>query len=127
MEIAALGLAVERELGDAVASGSATLVATDRRESDRQRRSVTTSLVDGCASRPRPLSGSVRLVVENGGQPVDQDPRRRARATLSSARRPNGTASDRGAGLGLSIVAAIVEAEGGTVDACRPRDRWPVR
>lgn len=55
----------------------------------------------------------VRLVVENGGVRLDQ-------ALVDELGQPfhrpfDRIASDRGAGLGLSIVVAIVEAEGGVV------------
>jgi signal transduction histidine kinase len=60
-------------------------------------------------------AGRVRLVVENGGELLDQvqvgqlcQPFRRLGADR--------TGSDTGSGLGLSIVAAIAEAHGGTLD-----------
>src|SRR6202044_2130322 len=55
------------------------------------------------------------LVVENGGQVLDQ----RQVAELAQPFRRLGadrTGSDEGSGLGLSIVAAIAEAHGGTLD-----------
>jgi signal transduction histidine kinase len=61
-----------------------------------------------------------RLVVENGGQLL-------ARAKVAELGQPfrrlgqDRTGSDRGAGLGLSIVAAIVAAHGGTM-TLQPRD-----
>jgi signal transduction histidine kinase len=111
-EAEALGLTLERELGDATAIGSATLLtqivsnlidnAIRHNESDGWVRVVTES-----------ESGIVRLVVENGGARVDQ-------ARVDELGQPfhrlvDRTASERGAGLGLSIVAAIVGAEGGTL------------
>ena len=60
------------------------------------------------------------LVVENGGQILDQ----RQVAELAQPFRRLGadrTGSDKGSGLGLSIVAAITEAHGGTLDL-RARD-----
>jgi signal transduction histidine kinase len=59
--------------------------------------------------------GLARLVVETGGSLLDQD----QVAQLAQPFRRLGadrTGSDRGAGLGLSIVAAIAEAHGGTID-----------
>jgi signal transduction histidine kinase len=66
---------------------------------------VTSQTADGLAS----------VVVENGGPVLDQDQVRE----LSQPFRRIGadrTGSDRGSGLGLSIVAAIAEAHGGTLD-----------
>jgi signal transduction histidine kinase len=66
---------------------------------------VTASTTDGRAS----------LVVENGGPVLDQDQVRE----LSQPFRRIGAdriGSDRGSGLGLSIVAAIAEAHGGSLD-----------
>src|SRR5258708_39171816 len=63
----------------------------------------------------RPGGGGARLIVENGGPLLDQqqvagwsEPFRRIGADR--------TGSDKGSGLGLSIVAAIAEAHGSTVD-----------
>ncbi|HEV2451722.1 MAG TPA: HAMP domain-containing sensor histidine kinase [Streptosporangiaceae bacterium] len=57
----------------------------------------------------------VKLVVENGGQVLDQ---RQVDELAQPFRRlgADRTGSDNGSGLGLSIVAAIVEAHGGTLD-----------
>ncbi|HEY4027261.1 MAG TPA: ATP-binding protein, partial [Candidatus Dormibacteraeota bacterium] len=59
--------------------------------------------------------GLARLVVETGGAVLDQG----EVAQLAQPFRRLGadrTGSDRGAGLGLSIVAAIAQAHGGTLD-----------
>ncbi len=63
---------------------------------------------------------TARLIVENGGDVLDQ-------AQVAGLTQPfrrlaaDRTGSDRGAGLGLSIVASIAEAHGGTLDL-RARD-----
>ncbi len=59
--------------------------------------------------------GRARIVVENGGEPLDPE----QVAQLSQPFRRLGAdriGTDRGSGLGLSIVAAIAEAHGGTLD-----------
>ena len=111
-EIAALGLAVEYELGEATTIGSATLVPQ-----------IVVNLVDNAIRHNEPGGwvrvttetghGTVRLVVENGGDCLDQT--RVDELGQPFHRLIDRTSSDRGAGLGLSIVAAIVEAEDGTV------------
>jgi signal transduction histidine kinase len=108
----ALGLHVAVELSDATTIGSATLVPQ-----------IVVNLVDNAIRHNEPggwvrvttktLGVTVRLVVENSGALLDQ-------ARVKELGQPfhrlvDRTASDRGAGLGLSIVAAIVEAEGGAV------------
>jgi signal transduction histidine kinase len=63
----------------------------------------------------RTAVGRARLIVENGGPLLDQQ----QVAGLSEPFRRIGadrTGSDKGSGLGLSIVAAIAEAHGGSVD-----------
>jgi signal transduction histidine kinase len=63
----------------------------------------------------RTTGGQACLIVENGGPLLDQQ----QVAVLSEPFRRIGadrTGSDRGSGLGLSIVAAIAEAHGGSVD-----------
>ncbi len=63
----------------------------------------------------RTAADRARLIVENGGPLLDQQ----QVAGLSEPFRRIGadrTGSDKGSGLGLSIVAAIAEAHGGTVD-----------
>jgi signal transduction histidine kinase len=66
---------------------------------------VTTGVADGRA----------RLVVENGGNVLDQ--RQVAELTQPFRRlEADRTGTDKGSGLGLSIVAAIAEAHGGTLD-----------
>jgi signal transduction histidine kinase len=63
----------------------------------------------------RTAAGRARLIVENGGPLLDQQ----QVAGLSEPFRRIGadrTGSDKGSGLGLSIVAAIAEAHGGAVD-----------
>jgi hypothetical protein len=59
--------------------------------------------------------GGARLVVENGGQVLD--PRQVAELTQPFRRlEADRIGTDKGSGLGLSIVAAIAEAHGGTLD-----------
>jgi signal transduction histidine kinase len=63
----------------------------------------------------RASGGGVRLVVENGGQVLEQQ----QVAELSQPFRrleADRIGTDKGSGLGLSIVAAIAEAHGGTLD-----------
>jgi signal transduction histidine kinase len=63
----------------------------------------------------RSRDGRAQLIVENGGEILDQ----RQVSELSQPFRRLGadrTGSDKGSGLGLSIVAAIAEAHGGTLD-----------
>jgi signal transduction histidine kinase len=63
----------------------------------------------------RACDGRAQLIVENGGEILDQQ----QVSELSQPFRRLGadrTGSDKGSGLGLSIVAAIAEAHGGTLD-----------
>jgi signal transduction histidine kinase len=112
-EIDDLELAVERELEAAVASGSETLLAR-----------IVANLIDNAVRHNEPggwlrvttetEAGRVRLVVENGG--LQLDPGRVAQLGQPFQRLvADRTASDRSIGLGLSIVAAITQAEGGTL------------
>jgi len=111
-KIGSLGLTVECNLGDETAVGSETLVPQ-----------IVTNLIDN-AIRYNEAGGwlrvstdsecdFVRLVVENSGVLVDQS--RVDELGQPFHRLVDRTASEHGAGLGLSIVAAIVAAEGGTV------------
>ena len=65
---------------------------------------------------------AARLVVENGGPVLDE---RDVQALTQPFRRlgTERTGSDRGSGLGLSIVAAIAEMHGGGLRAARPHRR----
>jgi signal transduction histidine kinase len=111
VEIDSLGLSVQSELGDAAASGNETLVAR-----------VVANLIHNAVRHNErggwlrvstgTAGGSVRLTVENGGPLLDQE---RANLLGQPFQRlaADRTASDRGVGLGLSIVAAITQAEGG--------------
>jgi signal transduction histidine kinase len=63
----------------------------------------------------RAADGRARIIVENGGEPLDPE----QVAQLSQPFRRIGAdriGTDKGSGLGLSIVAAIAEAHGGTLD-----------
>src|SRR6266567_5332271 len=63
----------------------------------------------------RTADGRASLVIENGGPLLEQD---QARELSQPFRRigADRTGSDKGSGLGLSIVAAIAEAHGGSLD-----------
>lgn len=65
--------------------------------------------------RTEAAGGSARLVVENGGPVLDE---RAVQALTQPFRRlgPERTGSDRGSGLGLSIVSAIAEMHGGRLE-----------
>jgi signal transduction histidine kinase len=65
--------------------------------------------------RTEVAGGSARLVVENGGPVLDE---RAVQALTQPFRRlgPERTGSDRGSGLGLSIVSAIAEMHGGRLE-----------
>lgn len=108
-----LGLHVQSDLDEAVALGNETLLAQ-----------VAENLVDnavyhnepgGCLRVATETSGPVvRLIVENGGAILDH-------AQLDRLGQPfqrlaaDRTESDRGVGLGLSIVDAIARSHGGTM------------
>jgi signal transduction histidine kinase len=112
--IDALGLRVERTDGDAVVLGSATLLAR-----------VVGNLLDNAVRHNEPggwihvatsaEGASARLTVENGGVVIDPD-------RVGQLGQPfqrlvaDRTASDRGVGLGLSIVSAIATAHEGTME-----------
>jgi signal transduction histidine kinase len=123
-EVDGLGLSVESELGEAVAFGSEILVArlvanlvhnAVRHNEQRGWLRISTETV----------AGSVRLVVENGGPLLDQQ---RADLLGGPFQRlaADRTASERGVGLGLSIVTAITQAEGGKL-AIDARDSGGLR
>lgn len=110
--VASLGLRIERALGPATASGSTTLLPQ-----------IVVNLIDN-AIRHNESGGLlrvttatdgdlVRLVVENDGERVEQS--RVDELGQPFHRLVDRTASDRGSGLGLSIVRAIVRAGGGTL------------
>jgi signal transduction histidine kinase len=119
LEVDGLGLSVQRELSDAVASGNEILVAR-----------VIANLIHNAVRHnerggwlrvaTETVGNSVRFTGENGGPLLDQ-----ARADLLGQPfqrlAADRTASDRGVGLGLSIVAAITQAEGGQL-AIHARD-----
>jgi signal transduction histidine kinase len=114
-EISAMGLVVEqRPSSDAWVAGSKTLLAR-----------MVENVIDNSIGHNQP-GGWVRvttavednrtqLVVENGGPVLDPDQVEqliRPFQRIGAAR----TGSDNGAGLGLAIVASIVEAHDGTLD-----------
>ncbi|MGC4949330.1 HAMP domain-containing sensor histidine kinase [Streptomyces sp. DT224] len=117
-DIAAGGLTVREDRTDGTAwvSGSPTLL---RRAVDNV---VDNAIVHngpggwiGVAVRAE--EGAVSLAVESGGPVLDQG---RVADLVQPFRRLGGdrTATGRGSGLGLSIVAAITRAHGGTLDLC---------
>jgi hypothetical protein len=112
-QISELGLTLDPHLDAAVASGSETLLAR-----------IVANLLDNAVRHNEPGGwirvatetdwDRVRLVVENGGAELDRE--RIARLGQPFQRLvADRTDSDRGVGLGLSIVAAIAQAEGGSL------------
>jgi hypothetical protein len=114
--IAAMNLTVRDSsgLGSAWVSGSQALLS---RMLENVIGNAVCHNVEGgwLAITTRARDGRAQLIVENGGEILDQQ----QVSELSQPFRRLGadrTGSDKGSGLGLSIVAAIAEAHGGTLD-----------
>lgn len=113
-ERAARGIAVEQQISAASVTGSLTLLS--RMVENVIDNGIRHNVPDGWLRLElRDHPDRARLTVESGGPPLDPDqvaaltqPFRR----LSTER----TGSDRGAGLGLSIVAAITAAHAGSLE-----------
>jgi signal transduction histidine kinase len=112
--IAARGLTVEADTADAaVVPGSAALLA--RLVANLIDNAVTHNQEGGWIRVATATGASALLVVETGGAVLD--PEQVARLARPFRRlAADRTGSDCGSGLGLSIVAAIVEAHGGRLD-----------
>ena len=119
--ISLLRLSVEQDnRAEACVTGSETLL-----------RRMVENVIDNAVSHNQPggwirvqtaVEGSlVRIVVENGGPLLGQQ---EVEQLARPFRRlgPQRTGSDKGSGLGLSIVASIAEAYGGTLDLHARRD-----
>jgi signal transduction histidine kinase len=112
--IAGSGLGVRQTMGDADVIGSETLLA--RMVENIIDNAIRYNTPGGFIGVVTAVDGTVaRLVVESGGPLLDE---RKVQELGQPFRRlgADRTASDRGIGLGLSIVAAIVAAHSGSLD-----------
>jgi signal transduction histidine kinase len=113
--IAAIGLTVEeQDSREACVTGSETLLAR-----------MVGNVIDNAVVHNRPggwlrvttalEDERARLVVENGGPTLDPEQVERLRQPFQRIGAER-TGSDKGAGLGLSIVAAVADVHGGNLD-----------